>query len=106
KGAPVRSEDPADVLSAKIRGKSLSIFAKHDGRTYLADLRVFKDGRVELARVPSVRHLSTTELWPTGLHREVPGGLSRLPGPAFRGRSANSQAGLRRHPGAQPAIRR
>jgi hypothetical protein len=59
---PVLIENPSSVLPTKIRGKSLSIFVRHEGRTYLADLRVFKDGTVELGRLPAARRLSTTEL--------------------------------------------
>ena len=59
---PVLIEDPSSALPRKIRGKSLSIFGQHEGRTYLVDLRVFKNGKVELGRLPAARQLSTTEL--------------------------------------------
>jgi hypothetical protein len=51
---PVRFDNPAALLPARIKGKSLSIFARHEGRTYLADLRVFKDG----TSVPDGREIS------------------------------------------------
>jgi hypothetical protein len=60
--APVRLKKPSLAWAARIKGERLSIFAEHEGRTYLADLRVFADGTIEIGRLPAPRQLSTAEL--------------------------------------------
>jgi hypothetical protein len=56
---PIRQEMPESYFSKSLRGSSLSIFvSKPQGGVYLADLRVFIDGSVELGRMPSTELLT------------------------------------------------
>jgi hypothetical protein len=51
-GTPVRSEKPRSILGRRFKGASRSIWLRSNEVTYLADLRVFANGKVELGRVP------------------------------------------------------
>jgi hypothetical protein len=58
---PVRPKDESP-LSRLSRGKSLSVFSREDDASYLADLRVFEDGFVEIGRLPTPRTLTRDAL--------------------------------------------
>src|SRR5262245_3153158 len=58
---PVRSKDESP-LSRLSRGRSLSVFSREDDASYLADLRVFEEGFVEIGRLPTPRTLTRNEL--------------------------------------------
>lgn len=61
KKVPIRPES-STLGARRLRGESTSAFFVDDGRTYVADLRVFEDGMIELGRVPSARVVSIDEL--------------------------------------------
>jgi len=44
------------------RGRSLSVFSQEDDASYLADLRVFEDGFVEIGRLPTPRTIPQNAL--------------------------------------------
>ena len=48
--------------SRRLRGDNASVLLREGGRIYLADLRVFEDGLIELGRVPTPRLVSVDEL--------------------------------------------
>jgi hypothetical protein len=58
---PVHPKDESP-LSRLYRGRSLSVFSREDDASYLADLRVFEDGFVEIGRLPTPRTLTRNEL--------------------------------------------
>ena len=50
---PIRAENPEALFPKMLKGKSLSVFYQAGEILYLADLRVFSDGKVELGRLPA-----------------------------------------------------
>lgn len=54
--------DGDSPLSSLLPGKSLSLWCRQDDRVWLSDMRVFKDGSVELGRLPRPLTLNRGEL--------------------------------------------
>jgi hypothetical protein len=62
KETPVRAEDPSAFFPKMLKGESLSIFYQEGEVIYLADLRVFSDGKVEIGRIPAPKLWTLDEL--------------------------------------------
>jgi hypothetical protein len=58
---PIRVSE-AGVFGKKIKGEHLSVFVRTDAAVYLADLRAFADGVIELGRLPKPETLDSTQL--------------------------------------------
>jgi hypothetical protein len=58
--SPVRPMDKSPLHMS--RGRSLSVFSQEDDTSYLADLRVFEDGFVEVGRLPTPRTIPRNAL--------------------------------------------
>ena len=61
KPTPVRPKDESPLTSLS-RGRSLSVFSREGDTSYLADLRVFEDGFLEIGRLPTPRTLPRNAL--------------------------------------------
>lgn len=62
KQVALRFQNPESPLPRKIQGDNLSIFVRQEGRLYLADLRVFADGMIEIGRIPEAYLWTIEEL--------------------------------------------
>lgn len=58
---PVRVSQPGP-FGKRIKGDNVSVFARIDGAHYLADLRAFADGVIEIGRVPTPETLTLEQL--------------------------------------------
>lgn len=51
---PIYEEEVSQINSKQIQGKSTNVFYKEKGKTFLAELIVFENGTVKIARIPDV----------------------------------------------------
>jgi len=61
KQQPVRISEPGP-FAKRIKGEHVSVFVRSDEVAYLADLRAFADGVIELGRLPNPETLDTAQL--------------------------------------------